>query len=353
MKSNRKCSDSEQVVIISYRGDLVNKETLIRDLTNLCAARGISGREEKVRELVISQLPNTVPYTVDNLGNLIVEIGVGEESIAIMAHMDEIGLMITGATSDGLLTFRKIGGFDDRLLLGAHLDVVTEKGVIDGVIGISPPHLGINQSTENLRIDIGANSLKEVQDIGVKVMDFAVFKKHASVLNNRYFSMRSLDDRFGCLALLYVLENVLKMNLNKKVFFVWTVQEEIGLKGAKAFVSRHNIDLCYAVDSFACCSSLTGDVGCGKGPVLRMVDNSAIGSYDEMKKILDIAHRYDIPIQVGITGGGTDGSVAMESGAKMVPITLSVKYLHSQAEYISLEDFQNLVKLLTTLLADR
>ncbi len=328
----------------------MQQDDLVKDLVEFCTARGVSGREEKVRELIISHLP--VDYTVDNIGNLIVEIGHKDESIALMAHMDEIGLMITSITPDGSLTFRKMGGFDDRLLLGAHLDVVTEKGIIDGVIGIAPPHLGTNQSVENLRIDIGAHDKHEAEELGVKVMDFAVFKKHVSVLNNRYLSIRSLDDRFGCLACLYVLRNVLNQNLKKRVFFVWTVQEEIGLKGARAFLSRHNINLCYAIDSFACCSSLTGDVACGKGPVLRMVDNSAVASYDHMKKILSIAQAHKIPVQVGITGGGTDGSVAIESGAKMVPITLAVKYLHSQAEYISLEDFQNLVKLLDALVTE-
>lgn len=327
----------------------MQKDDLVRELVEFCSARGVSGREEQVRDLLISHLPKDVKYSVDNIGNLIVEVGSGKENIALMAHMDEIGLIITGITPDGSVMFKKVGGFDDRLLLGAHLDVVTQKGIIDGVIGIAPPHLGVNQSTENLKIDIGAHSKQEAENLGVKVMDFAVFKKHASVLNNRYLSMRSLDDRFGCVALLQVLRNVITENLKKKIFFVWTVQEEIGLKGAKAFVSKHDIDLCYAIDSFACCSSLTGDVACGKGPVLRMVDNSAIASYDMMEKILSLAQEYDIPVQVGITGGGTDGSVAIESGAKMVPVTLAVKYLHSQAEYISLEDFENLVELLTLL----
>ncbi|MGJ8454083.1 M42 family metallopeptidase [Pseudothermotoga sp. U03pept] len=325
------------------------KENLIQELVEFCKIQGISGREERIRELLISSLPNGVEYQVDNLGNLIVEVGDGERAVALMAHMDEIGLVITGVNSDGTLNFRKVGGFDDRLLLGAHLDVVTQNGIIDGVIGINPPHLGGNQSTENLRIDIGASNKKEAQEIGVNVMDYAVFKKHVSLLNRKFLSIRSLDDRFGCVALLHVLRNTIGEHIDQKIFFVWTVQEEIGLKGAKAFLSRHKVDLCYAIDSFACCSSLTGDVQCGNGPVLRMVDNSAIASYDEMKKILSVAQKHTIPVQIGITGGGTDGSVAMESGAKMVPITLAVRYLHSQAEYISLDDFENLVQLLSIL----
>jgi putative aminopeptidase FrvX len=325
-------------------------DKLVENLIELCSVTGVSGREENVRQLLINKLK--VPYQVDNVGNLIVELGEGEETVALMAHMDEIGLIITGVNNDGTLNFRKIGGFDDRILAGSHVQVVTESGMLEGVIGITPPHLSSQQTIENLRIDIGCKSKQEAEALGVKVLDYAVFKKHASLLNGEFFAMRSLDDRFGCLALLEVLNRVKDEKLSRKVYFVWTVQEEIGLKGAKAFVASHRIDVCYAVDSFACCSSLTGDVTVGKGPVLRMLDNSAFASYELMKEILNLAEKHDLPVQVGVTGGGTDGSVAMEFGAKMVPVTLAVRYLHTPAEYISIKDLKNLIELLTLLIVE-
>ena len=323
-------------------------DKLVENLIELCSVAGVSGREENVRQLLIKNLK--VPYQVDNVGNLVVELSEGEETVAIMAHMDEIGLIITGVNNDGTLNFRKIGGFDDRILAGSHVQVVTESGMLEGVIGITPPHLSSQQTIENLRIDIGCKSKQEAEALGVKVLDYAVFKKHASLLNGEFFAMRSLDVRFGCLALLEVLNRVKDEKLSRKIYFVWTVQEEIGLKGAKAFVSSHRIDVCYAVDSFACCSSLTGDVTVGKGPVLRMLDNSAFASYELMKEILNLAEKHDLPVQVGVTGGGTDGSVAMEFGAKMVPVTLAVRYLHTPAEYISIKDLKNLIELLTLLI---
>jgi putative aminopeptidase FrvX len=325
-------------------------DKLVENLIELCSVTGVSGREENVRQLLIKKLK--VPYQVDNVGNLVVELGEGEETVAIMAHMDEIGLIITGVNNDGTLNFRKIGGFDDRILAGSHVQVVTESGMLEGVIGITPPHLSSQQTIENLRIDIGCKSKQEAEALGVKVPDYAVFKKHASLLNGEFFAMRSLDDRFGCLALLEVLNRVKDEKLSRKIYFVWTVQEEIGLKGAKAFVASHRIDVCYAVDSFACCSSLTGDVTVGKGPVLRMLDNSAFASYELMKEILNLAEKHDLPVQVGVTGGGTDGSVAMEFGAKMVPVTLAVRYLHTPAEYISIKDLKNLIELLTLLIVE-
>ncbi len=325
-------------------------EKMVESLIELCSIPGVSGREELVRQHLIEKLD--VPYRVDNVGNLIVEIGEGDETIALMAHMDEIGLVITGVNSDGTLNFRKIGGFDDKILAGSHLQIVTESGILEGVIGITPPHLSGQQATENLRIDIGCKSKQEAEALGVKVLDYAVFKKHASVLNREFFSMRSIDDRFGCLAMLEVLNRVKNEKLRKRVYFVWTVQEEIGLKGAKAFVANHKVDVCYAIDSFACCSALTGDVAPGKGPVLRMLDNSAFASFDLMKHVLQVAEKNNIPVQVGVTGGGTDGSVAMEFGAKMVPVTLAVRYLHTPAEYISITDLVNLIDLLTFLILE-
>ncbi|AJC74446.1 endoglucanase [Pseudothermotoga hypogea DSM 11164 = NBRC 106472] len=325
-------------------------DKLVEKLIELCSVPGVSGREEKVRQHLIEKLE--VPHRVDNVGNLIVELGEGEKTVALMAHMDEIGLIVTGVNNDGTLNFRKVGGFDDRILAGSHIQVVTESGILEGVIGITPPHLSSQQTTENLRIDIGCRSKDEAEALGVKVLDYAVFKKHASLLNGEFFAMRSLDDRFGCLALLEVLNGVKDKKLDKKVYFVWTVQEEIGLKGAKAFVSNHRIDVCYAIDSFACCSVLTGDVAVGKGPILRMLDNSAFANYDLMRQILNLAEKHSLPVQVGVTGGGTDGSVAMEFGAKMVPITLAVRYLHTPAECISIKDLKNLIELLIVLVTE-
>jgi putative aminopeptidase FrvX len=106
-------------------------DKLVENLIELCSVTGVSGREENVRQLLIEKLK--VPYQVDNVGNLVVELGEGEETVAIMAHMDEIGLIIMGVNNDGTLNFRKIGGFDDRILAGSHVQVVTESGMLEGV----------------------------------------------------------------------------------------------------------------------------------------------------------------------------------------------------------------------------
>ncbi|MCD6254599.1 MAG: M42 family metallopeptidase [Thermotogae bacterium] len=321
----------------------------IEELREIVEIPGISGFEDQVREWIVSKID--LPYRVDPIGNLAYTIGEGEKEIVFMAHMDEIGLVVTGINADGTLNFRKVGGVDDKVLWGSHLIVVTPSRKLEGIIGPLPPHLsrqGVQSPTaERMVIDIGAKSAQKAAELGVKPITFAVFKKQFSVLNDKLVVSRALDDRFGCLALVELLRELKIDPPKRKVTVVFSVQEEIGLKGAKAYAARNELpDVVYAVDSFACCSQLTGEVKLGGGPVLRVFDNSAIASWNEVKHITTLADNLGIPLQMGVTGGGTDGSIFVEHGSLMVPITLAVRYLHSTVETISMDDYDNLVKLL-------
>jgi putative aminopeptidase FrvX len=139
---------------------------------------------------------------------------------------------------------------------------------------------------------------------------------------------------------------LIKVNLNRRIVLAWTVQEEIGLIGARALSEKLKPDLFFPVDSFACCSRLTGDVKPGNGAVLRMSDTSSLGDYGLGKRLMEFAKEKEIPLQVGVTGGGTDGIPFQQKGTKMVPLALAVKYLHSETEYISMEDYDNLLRLM-------
>ncbi|USS41654.1 M42 family metallopeptidase [Thermococcus aggregans] len=326
---------------------------IVEELKEITQLPGISGYEDKVREKIIEWIKDYAGYRVDTIGNLIVELGEGEEKAIFMAHMDEIGLLITGITENGKLKFRKVGGIDDRLLLGRHVKVITEKGELDGVIGVTPVHLNLERKFDtvpwhSLEIDIGAESKEEAEEMGVKVLDFAVFKKHFSVLNNKYIATRSLDDRFGVVALVEAIKNLVDHDLEGKYIFAFTVQEEIGLKGSKFLANTYSPKYAIAVDSFACCSFLTGDVRLGKGAVIRAVDNSAIYTPALAKKTLEIAKKNKIPIQVGVTGGGTDASV-FENKSQTLALSVPIKYLHSETEMLHIDDLKALIKLIEAL----
>ncbi|EEB74569.1 M42 family metallopeptidase [Thermococcus sp. AM4] len=323
---------------------------MITELREITAIPGISGYEENVREKVGEWLEPYADYTVDTIGNLIVELGEGELKGIFMAHMDEIGLLITGIRPDGKLTFRKVGGIDDRLLYGRHLDVVTENGKLDGVIGALPVHLNLERKFDTvpwnkLVIDIGAESREEAERLGVKVLDYAVFKKHFAVLNDRYVSTRSLDDRFGVVALVEAIKDLVDHDLDGRWIFAFTVQEEVGLKGAKFLAERYSPKYAFAVDSFACCAELTGDVRLGGGAVIRAVDNSAIYTRKLARKVAEIASRNAIPLQVGVTGGGTDASI-FQHKSEVLALSVPIKYLHSEVETLHLGDLEALIKLI-------
>ena len=323
---------------------------LVEELREITQIPGISGYEEKVREKIGEWLEPYADYTVDTIGNLIVELGEGELKAIFMAHMDEIGLLITGIRPDGKLIFRKIGGIDDRLLYGRHLDVITESGKLDGVIGALPVHLNLERKFDTvpwnrLVIDIGAESREEAEALGVKVLDYAVFKKHFAVLNDRYVSTRSLDDRFGVVALIEAIKDLVDHDLDGKWIFAFTVQEEIGLKGAKFLAERYSPKYAFAIDSFACCSNLTGDVRLGGGAVIRAVDNSAIYTRRLARKVAEVASRNEIPLQVGVTGGGTDASV-FQHKSEVLALSVPIKYLHSEVETLHLGDLEALIKLI-------
>ncbi|WP_297506625.1 M42 family metallopeptidase [Thermococcus sp.] len=323
---------------------------LIGELREMTSVPGISGYEEKVREKIAEWVEPYADYTIDAIGNLLVELGEGELKGIFMAHMDEIGLLITGIRQDGKLTFRKIGGIDDRLLYGRHLDVVTENGKLDGVIGVLPVHLNLERKFDTvpwskLVIDIGAESREEAEKLGVKVLDYAVFKKHFAVLNGRYVSTRSLDDRFGVVALVEAIKDLVDHDLDGRWMFAFTVQEEIGLKGARFLAERYSPKYAFAIDSFACCGDLTGDVKLGGGAVIRAVDSSAIYTRALARKVAEIAQRNEIPLQVGVTGGGTDASV-FQHKSEVLALSVPIKYLHSEVEMLHLGDLKTLIKLI-------
>ena len=318
-------------------------------LTDVVFVPGMTGREEMIRAKIIEMIPEGVEASIDDLGNVIVEVGSGDTIIAFAAHMDEIGLLVTGVNDDGTLNFKKIGGIADELLVGRHLDVITSSGEsIDGVIGMTPPHLREKPdlSWQSLVIDVGTSSKEETESLGIEVLDYAVFRKQISILNDKYVSVRSLDDRSGCLALLDLLDMLSEVNLNRRIVLAWTVQEEIGLIGSRALSERLRPNLFFPVDSFACCSRLTGNVRPGNGAVLRMSDTSSLGDYGLGKRLMEFAKEREIPLQVGVTGGGTDGIPFQQKGIKMVPLALAVRYLHSETEYISIEDYDNLLRLM-------
>jgi putative aminopeptidase FrvX len=332
-------------------------KNLEQELKEIVMQPGVSGYEDEVRDYIRKLV--RVPTSEDAMGNLILEMGGGKgPSIAIVAHMDEVGLIVSNILDDGNLKFKVIGGVYDQMLAARAVEVHTSKGVVRGAVGYNAPHLSVGRDAKDvitwdkLVIDIGTRSRKETEALGVKFLDPVIIKKDFFTVNKDMVCSRALDNRVGVLALLKVFENLKSMKFKGRVALIWTVQEEIGLRGANVIANTMDFDYVIALDTYSTTDSpglekFYQPVYLGKGPVLRMVDVRMIASPKFRARIEAIAKKEKIPLQFGVTGGSTDGAIIQTSGAITMPIGIPMRYTHSSTEIVHMGDLANLIKLLT------
>ena len=327
-------------------------------LEELVKVPGVSGFEEQVREFIKGKLDAMgVESVEDNIGNLIATIGDKGPRVVFMAHMDELGLVVTKIEKDGSLRIRKAGGIDDRVLVGRVMEIQTRKGKVTGILGLKPPHLMTESDDrkkvvgwEEVRVDVGTRSKQETEKLGIRVLDTMVWKKDITYLGDDLVCARAVDDRAGCAILLEAVEQLKDKKLPLRLTFVWGVQEEIGLRGAKVVAHTLDPDYFFAVDTMTSTDGPSqGEtyerVPIGGGPAMRMFDSAAIASPKLRKLLEEVAKDNRIPLQYGTGGGSTDGAAVQETGALMMPIGIPMRYTHSPVEIVSMSDLENTVKL--------
>ncbi|MEM1923781.1 MAG: M42 family metallopeptidase [Pyrobaculum sp.] len=309
------------------------------DLKDLTQTPGVSGFEDEVRKKILE----VVHGEVDDFGNVIT---VGKSRVAFVAHMDEVGLLVTSIEDDGRLKFRKVGGVDDRILPGLSVVLYNGDVKIEGVIGLPPPHFQLQQqqtSWQDLYIDIGASSRQEAEAMGAAPMTPAAYARRY-VEMGRYISATAIDDRAGCWALLEAYRR------GTPGTYLWTVQEEVGLMGARALSRKISIDAAVIVDTMACCHpNWTGAVKPGNGPVLRLFDNYGAYGNKLARRVIEIAKKRGVPLQIGSGGGGTDAAAFFTAGIPAVAIGILTKYSHSPVETVHKDDLKYTVELLEAL----
>jgi putative aminopeptidase FrvX len=329
-------------------------------LKELVFTPGVSGWEDPVRDLIRARVKKYGRTEVDNMGNLMLSMGRGERHAIFVAHMDEIGLVVSHIEDSGYIRVKKVGGIDDRVLVGRTVDIYPASGgaPVPGVIGLKPPHLMKNREAEMSRViaaedvfvDVGTGSAEETQALGIEKLCPIIMRKHFSILQNDMVATRALDDRLGCAALILALSQMDVSALKHRLTFAWSVQEELGLRGSQALGNRLHPDYAVAIDSCTTGDSPHVDyhlsaVSPGQGPVLRMLDRMAFASRSMMKNVEAAAARARIPTQVAVTSGATDGAAIQTTGAAMIALAVPVRYVHSPVEVMSLRDFDYLVKL--------
>jgi putative aminopeptidase FrvX len=329
-------------------------------LEKLSNARGVSGNEAEVREILIQAIQDHVTeYRVDTLGNLIAYKKASgtraRKTIRVMlaAHMDEVGLMIVHHESNGHLRFRKVGGIDDRVLLSK--TVLIGKDKIPGVIGAKPIHL-LKPSerqqvveSDSMTIDIGAKSKEEAQEL-VKLGDYATFATTFSSIGNDCVKGKAFDDRAGCAALV----EILKRDYPFDVYGVFTAQEEVGARGAR--VAAYAIEPTYA---FALEGTVCDDLPkekdespvtrVGGGPAITFADNSLISDRRLVNLLVETARENKIPYQFkqAVAGGTDAGRIALiKEGVPSVAVSVPTRYIHSPVSLLNKHDLEYLIALM-------
>ena len=332
----------------------------LAQLRDLVETYGVSGSEGPVREKVRTYLPSWTRPQVDDKGNLLVTFGSGDEHLVFVAHLDEVGYVVDEIRDDGTLVVSRRGGYFDRYFEARPILVHTRRGPISGLIS---PRLGYFRSGE-ARAEfttednyLGTDARKDTEDLGVRVGDSITVPKQFVPLANGRATARSFDDRSDCTALILALMNIDPSVVRKKVTFAWVVEEEVGLFGARALAARAEADFVFAVDTFVSSDSPRedkrfADAPLGKGFVIRALDTSNITPVEFVDRVIGIANQHNVPVQIGSSNGGNDGSAFTRYGAIDIPIAWPLRYSHSPVEGLARNDLEALAEIIRHLVAE-
>ena len=331
-------------------------------LKKLSEAVGVSGREDEVRQIVVDAIADRVDeYRVDSIGNVIaLKKGNGSSGLKVMlaAHMDEVGFMISQIEESGLLRFFKVGGLDDRILPAKVVWIGDNK--VPGVIGLKPVHLSKREErskpvkSDKLTIDIGAGSKAEAEKL-VKQGDYATFATEFVELDSegegwRTVRGKAFDDRAGCAVLIELLATQYPFDL----YAVFTVQEEVGLRGARVAAFAVEPDYAFALEGTGANEiptkkDISPSTRLGQGPAITIMDRSFIADQRLVRLLVDTAEEKGIPYQFKQPGiGGTDaGAIHLtKEGVPSVTVAVPCRYIHAPAAILSLDDFDHTVQLM-------
>lgn len=341
-------------------------KTSLTFLKTLLATPTPSGREEAGQAVVaeyMGRFADTVETDVH--GNVIGSLNAGADVRVMLAgHCDEIGLMVQYIDDKGFLYVSAVGGVNVRLLQGERILIQGRKGMVPGVIGVKPIHLMTKKEREGgapeiheLWVDIGAKNCKDAEK-AVTPGDVATIDTGWIELRNGLIACRGFDDRIGAFVVADVMRVLARRKLNVAVHAVSTVQEEVGLRGAKtaAFgVDPHigiAVDVGFASDYPDVNKKIVGEGSLGEGPLLHRGPTYNNPLYDLLEKTAT-KHKIKTQAQPEPRGAGTDAYAMMlnRSGVAAALISVPNRYMHSPVETIALRDAEHSVKLIAEFVA--
>ncbi len=338
----------------SFRADILGR---------LVELPGLPGREEQVAEFIRASMPaNVKDISQDALGNLIVHIPGKGKRVMVVAHMDEVGLIVQRILPNGFLKVERIGGFSIRALPGSRLSLWTSRGQVPAIAGILPKHLDSDEPINDFSkifVDIGAKTAAQARELGVAPGDGLTWDSPLHPVGDNRISGKALDDRLGCYVMIRLAEMIKPKDLDCDLYLVFSVQEETILMGGNPVVNMVSPDILIGLDvafSFDT-PDLEGkqcDLALGKGPAIKWMDaiRGKLAAFVPDRKlslhIRDIAEKNDIPLQDEIVVGMSTAVTPMMfagKGARTAAISIPIRYHHTPNEIADIQDIENTMLL--------
>jgi endoglucanase len=329
---------------------------LIKELTDL---NGVSGNEKEVRDFIIQKIDNCCDsIKVDSIGNIIAykkgtnSMDTGKFKVMLSAHMDEVGFIVSGHTEKGFIKFKSVGGVDDRILPGKKVLVGNKK--LAGVIGSKPIHQQDKEErekitkTKNLYIDIGADTKDEAEKM-VPLGEYISFDSQFVELGRDCIKAKALDDRVGCA----VLIEVLKHRFDFDMYVCFTVQEEVGLRGAQVAAYSVMPDVALVLEGTTCADVPNVEpydysTVLGNGAALTIMDRTCYCDKGIVRFLSNVASKNNIKFQYKqtTTGGNDSGQIQRTgTGVKTASISVPCRYIHSPVSVMSRSDYESVERL--------
>ena len=327
---------------------------LINEIMTLTNLNGVSGDEGAIREYIRGKIsPFADEIYTDSMGNLVaLKKGTGDKKVMLSAHMDEVGFILSGVTDKGYLNFKTVGGIDTRVVLSKKVTIGKNK--VPGVIGMKAIHLQKKSEREtlpeirDLYIDIGAKDKDDALN-RVSLGQYISFDTEVEILGEYALKAKAIDDRAGCGILMELMKNPVRYD----TYFCFTVQEEVGLRGARTCAFKINPDIALVIESTTCSDVFGSEeheyvTTMGGGAAVTFMDRTTIVANDFRKWLFETAQKNNIPVQYKrATAGGNDaGRIHLtKGGIKTASISVPTRYIHSPCGMCSTKDIDAVYKL--------
>jgi len=331
----------------------------------LVSAPGIAGREHPVRQILQAALPHSdCEIKNDLVGNLVVNIPGKGERVVIVAHMDEVGLMVRRITPDGFLLVERIGGMHIRALPGSRLTLWTQQGNLPAQVGLLPQHQDHRNfiDLQEMYVDVGASFDDQVKGMGIEVGDILTWDADLKVMPFERISGKALDDRLGCLCLVLLAHQLIARNetLSCDLHLAFVVQEETSPSGSLTTTNQLQPDRIIGLDGTLAfdtpdLKNAQCDLRLGKGPAIKWMDvirgtgRSFFPDLQLSRKIQEIAQKNNIPLQNEVVSGITtaaNGLPFTHHGIPTAALSIPIRYHHSPIETADWQDVQTTIQLL-------